>query len=370
MAENEMGEKTEAPTPRRRQEARDAGNFARSPDLTASALLVCILILLRWYGLNLLAAMRNLLATMLSASSLGDVRGLFLSQMLVRSVVGIALAAAPLFGGVLLVAVGLNLLQTGFYFNPTRLQPNFMALNPLKGLGRLLSFRGPTLMRLGTNILKLTMVGWAAWSAIDTRLGSIIHVQQLEFAQIFSLGAGVVYSIAMRIGIVLLILALVDYTYQRFKIERDLKMSKAEVKEEMKSHDGDPAVRMRRKQLIFQRARERLKKTVPKAQVVVTNPTHYAVALDYEPATMHAPIVVAKGAGVLAHRIRELAVENGIPIVERAPLARAIYRMVPVGRAIPEQFYSAVAEILAYVYQITGKTPPANATPIPAPATM
>lgn len=370
MAEDEMGEKTEAPTPRRRQEARDAGNFARSPDLTAAGLLVCILILLRWYGLNLLAAMRNLLETMLSAGSLSDVRGELLSQMLVRSVVQIGLAAAPLFGGVMFVAVALNLLQTGFYFNPTRLQPNFMALNPFKGLGRLLSFRGPTLTRLATNILKLVMVGWSAWSAIQERLGSIVHVQQLEFGQIFSLGAGVVYSIAMRIGMVLLMLALADYIYQRFKIERELKMSKEEVKEEMKAHEGDPRVKVRRKQLAFQRARERLKKTVPKAQVVVTNPTHYSVALEYEPSRMNAPVVVAKGAGVLAHRIRELAVEHGIPIVERAPLARAIYRMVPVGRPIPEQFYSAVAEILAYVYKITGRAPPANATPIAAPVGM
>jgi flagellar biosynthetic protein FlhB len=136
----------------------------------------------------------------------------------------------------------------------------------------------------------------------------------------------------------------------------------------MKAHEGDPRVKVHRKQVAFQRARERLKKKVPRAQVVVTNPTHYAVALEYEPTKMNAPVVVAKGAGVLARRIRELAVEHGIPIVERAPLARAIYRMVPVGRPIPEQFYSAVAEILAYVYQITGKAPPSNAVPVPQPA--
>jgi flagellar biosynthetic protein FlhB len=368
MAENDMGDKTEAPTPRRRQEARDAGNFARSPDLIASALLVCILILLRWYGLNLMASLRNLLEAMLSAPSMQDVRGVILFQEVVRAVIDIGFASAPLFAGILVVAVGLNLVQTGFYFNLTRIQPNFMGLNPVKGIGRLFSFQGPSFVRLGTNILKLVLVGWAAWSAIDTKLGSIVHVQQLEFGQIFALGAGVVYDIAMRIGMVLLMLALADYAYQKYQIEQNLKMSKAEVKEEMKAHEGDPRVKVHRKQMAFQRARERLKRNVPKAKVVVTNPTHYAVALDYEPTKMNAPIVVAKGAGVLAARIRELAVENGIPIVERAPLARAIYRMVPVGRAIPEEFYSAVAEILAYVYQITGKKPPANATPVAAPA--
>jgi flagellar biosynthesis protein FlhB len=204
-------------------------------------------------------------------------------------------------------------------------------------------------------LLKMVLVSWAAYSAVAGRLGSIVQVQQLAFMQIFALGADVIFSIALRIGIVLLVLAVLDYIVQRFNIERQLRMSKTEVKEEMKSMEGDPKVKMRRRQIAMQRARDRLKKEVPTADVIITNPTHFAVALKYDAAAMHAPRVVAKGADLMARRIRELAAEHGIPIVERATLARAIYRLVDVGQEIPEQFYAAIAEILAYVYELSGK---------------
>jgi flagellar biosynthetic protein FlhB len=173
--------------------------------------------------------------------------------------------------------------------------------------------------------------------------------------QSFGLGAAVVYSIAIRVGILLLVLAIVDYAYQRFRIEKRLKMSKQEVKDEMRRMEGDPQIKQRRRQLAMQRVMQRIQKDVPTADVVVTNPTHFAIALKYDKDNMHAPRVVAKGADFLAQRIRAIAAESGVPIVERAPLARALYKLVDVGQEIPEQFYSAVAEILAYVYELSGK---------------
>jgi len=158
------------------------------------------------------------------------------------------------------------------------------------------------------------------------------------------------------------VLAILDYVYQRFRVEKSLKMTKQEVKDEMRSMEGDPIMKQRRKQVAVQRHMQRLKNDVPKADVVVTNPTHYAVALKYEESKMRAPKLVAKGMDFMAQRIRELAVEAGVPIIERAPLARAIYRMVDVGEEIPEEFYAAVAELLAYVYELTGKV----RHPIPA----
>jgi flagellar biosynthetic protein FlhB len=164
-----------------------------------------------------------------------------------------------------------------------------------------------------------------------------------------------IFSIGIRVGVLLLLLAAIDYIYQRFRVERMLRMTKSEVKDEMRSMEGDPMMKQRRRQIAVQRAMQRLKKDVPKADVVVTNPTHYAVALEYDQAKMRAPKVVAKGVDFMAERIRVLAAEAGVPIIQRPPLARAIYRMVDVGQEIPEEFYAAVAEILAYVYELSGK---------------
>jgi flagellar biosynthetic protein FlhB len=180
--------------------------------------------------------------------------------------------------------------------------------------------------------------------------------QGLEFKQIFNLGASLVYAIGIRIAIVLLILAILDYVYQRFRVEKELKMTKQEIKEEMRRMEGDPKIKQRRRQIALQGAMQRVKKDVPTADVVVTNPTHYAVALKYDPTGMSAPKVVAKGQDFLALRIREIAAGAGVPILERPPLARSLYRLVEVGQEIPEQFYAAVAEILAYVYELTGRS--------------
>jgi len=187
-------------------------------------------------------------------------------------------------------------------------------------------------------------------------MATIVTVQQYDFLQIFAIGADVLYRLAIRLGIVLLILAIVDYAWQRWKHERELKMTKQEVKDEMKRMDGDPQIKARRRDIARQMALQRARQDVPTADVVVTNPTHFAVALKYEEGTMHAPRVVAKGADYMAMRIREIAVAHGIPILERPPLARGLYKLVEVGQEIPEQFYAAVAEILAYVYELTGKS--------------
>lgn len=353
MAED-AGDKTEAPTARRRQEAREQGNIARSPDLTAAVLLIGTMMLLHYTGGTLVGSLRSLLAETLSASSLGDPRITSPIQLFIRVTSGVAMAMAPLMGGVVLLALVINFIQVGFNLNIARLEPNLGALNPLKGLGKM--FGGPnTAVMLLMGLLKLVLVALTAYSAVHGRLLQIISVQNLSYMQIFGLGMEITYSIAIRIGILLLILSLIDYVYQRIRIERDLRMTKQEVKEEMRRMDGDPLIKQRRRQLAQQMAQQKLKKDVPTADVVVTNPTHYAVALKYDADTMHAPRVVAKGGDYMAKRIREIAIENGIPILERKPLARALYRLCDVGQEIPEQFYSAVAEILAYVYELSGK---------------
>jgi flagellar biosynthetic protein FlhB len=353
MAED-AGDKTEAPTPRRRQEAREQGNIARSPDLTAAVLLIGTMMLLHYTGSSLAGALKSLVAETLSAATFRDLTLTSPTQVFIKIGLVVALAIAPLFGGVMFLAVVANVAQVGFNLNTKRLEPNLGALNPMKGLGKMFGGAG-TAMTMAMSFLKLVLVGMTAYSAVHGRLHQIIAVQQLSYMQIFGLGMEMTYSIAIRIGMLLLVLAIIDYVYQRIRIERDLRMTKQEVKEEMRRMDGDPLMKQRRRQLAQQMAQKKLKKEVPKADVIVTNPTHFAVALKYDADSMNAPRVVAKGGDFMAKRIREIAIEHGIPILERPPLARALYRMCDVGQEIPEQFYSAVAEILAYVYELSGK---------------
>jgi flagellar biosynthetic protein FlhB len=350
----EYGEKTEAPTPRRRQEAREQGQVARSQDLTGAALIVGSILLLNAFGQDLMKALRVLLADTLSLRTT-DPNAAFAQSL--YSLVHVARALAPVLIGIVVVVVVANLLQVGFAPNLQRLQPNLGALNPLKGLGRIFG-KGRSPVQALIAAAKLTVLVLVAYSAVRDRLGVIVSAQGLGYLQVFGLGADMVFSIAMRLGMALLILALLDYAWQRWQMEQKLKMSKQEVKEEMRRMEGDPKIKQRRRQIAMQIAHQRLKKDVPTADVVVTNPTEFAVAIKYDSGNMHAPRVIAKGRDLMAARIREIAIANGVPILERKPLARALFKLVEVGQEIPEQFYSAVAEILAYVYELSGKAKP------------
>ena len=353
MAEND-GDKTEAPTPRRRLEARQQGNIARSHDLTSAVLLIGGLFMMKWFGPALILALRDIVQQLLSGASLSDLGTERIGVQMLSCLSRVSTALAPLFGGAMLLVIAVNLAQVGLNFSPQRLAINFSALNPARGFNKIFGFR-QSAPQLVLNLLKVVLVALVGWSAISSRLGQLIAVAQLAYLQIFALGADLVFTIGMRIGILLLVLAILDYFYQRFRVERSLRMTKQEVKDEMRSMEGDPVMKNRRRQIRLQRAMQRLKKEVPTADVVVTNPTHFAVALKYEQSKMRAPKVVAKGVDFMAIRIRQLASESGIPIIERPPLARAIYRMVEVGEEIPEELYAAVAEILAYVYELSGK---------------
>ncbi len=360
MAEDTGGDKTEAPTPRRRQEARDQGNVARSPDLTGSLLLIGVLMLLKYFGGALIETLRTLVGELLTLHSLADLNPDGAGAILLRSFMSVALAMIPLLVGVMVIAMLANIAQTGLILSGQRVTPNLAALNPFRGLSKIFS-GGQGGMRFVMSLLKVTLVGLMAYSAVAGRLGQIVLAQELSFIQITGLAAQIIYAIVLRIALLLLVLAIIDYVYQRRRIEKELMMSKQEVKEEMKRMEGDPHIKSRRRQIAMAQHRERLKSTVPKADVIVTNPTEFAVALQYDAAKMHAPKVVAKGRGYLAARIRQIAVANGIPILERKPLARALYKLCNVGQEIPEQFYSAVAEIIAYVYELTGKIKPKQA---------
>ncbi len=353
MAED-MGDKTEAPTPRRRQQAREQGNIARSPDLAAAVAVISSMVLLKIYGWQLVEALRVFMVTMLGEESFSDFSGLNEGPRILRAAAQVVLASVPLTVGLMVVGLVVNILQVGVNFNSKKLQPNFKALNPIKGLGQLFG-KGRGVVPLIMNFVKFGAIAILAYQAIADRIPIIVSSQKLEFMGILQLACEMIYAIAIRIGVVLFVLAMIDYAFKWWKIEKELKMTKQQVKDEMKSMDGDPQIKARRRQIALDRVRKQIKSAVPTADVIVTNPTHFAIALKYDANSMNAPRVVAKGKGQLALHIREIAIANGIPILERKPLARALYKLVEVGQEIPEQFYSAIAEILAYVWELSGK---------------
>jgi flagellar biosynthesis protein FlhB len=353
MAED-SGDKTEAPTPRRREEAREQGNVARSADLSAAAMLLGALVLLNWFGGGLFAALTVCVRQMLGSASMSSLDGSrFAAEGILALLLIIGRAVLPLMLGVVLIALVANIAQVGLHLTPAKLKPDFGALNPLRGLGRLFERRSLVVLVMG--VLKMTLVALAAYSAVHGRLAQIVTIERLTSMQMLKLGGDMLFSIGIRVGVLLLVLAIIDYAWQRWQLEQGLRMTKQEVKDEMRRMEGDPKLKQRRRQIAMQLAQKKLKKDVPTADVVITNPTEFAIALKYDAATMHAPRVIAKGQGFMARRIRELAIAAGVPILERKPLARALYKLVDVGHEIPEEFYSAVAEILAYVYELTGK---------------
>jgi flagellar biosynthetic protein FlhB len=353
MAES-AGEKTEAPTPRRLSEARESGNVARSTDLTAAATLLAAVIVLNFMGLRVMQAMRLSLEAMISASLGGNPTRTDDLGQLVRYGGGLAIAAVgPITLSIAAVALLAALMQTGIMFTAKPLQPNLNKLNPLKGVAQMFNARAG--MRLVMSLAKLAALAVVSAWVIHSDLPRIAGLSLLEPMPILAAVGVLVYDLALKLAALLLILAILDYWFQKWQHVRELRMTKEEVKEEMKRMEGDPLMKQRRARVARQLALQRIASSVPHADVVVTNPTHFAIAIKYDSEKMTAPKVVAKGADFMAMRIRQIAMTSGVPLVERKELARALYKSVEVGQEVPPEFYAAVAEILAYVYRLSGR---------------
>ncbi len=351
MAED-FGDKTEAATAKRRQEARDSGQSPKSQDLTQAVLLMTGLIALSMTGRAIVESLSSVMLEMLGNHYWGDSHQL-LDISLRTGVPHMVRSVAPIMIAAVVMAFLVTGMQVGFHVKWTVLMPKFGKLNPLQGLGRL--FAGQNWMQLGMNVLKLVVLAAIAWTDIRAQLPMILSLVGMPFPQNFAVATGIIYELAWRMAMALLIIASGDWIYHRWKFERDIRMSKQEIKDESKNMDGDPQIKGRRRQLARKMIIQRIHRDVPKADVIVTNPTELAIALKYDPDGMGAPRVVAKGAGFLAARIRQIAIQNGVPIVERKPLAQALYKTVEVGSEVPPEFYQTIAEILAYVYELSGR---------------
>ena len=349
---DDAGDKTESATPRRREEARNSGHSPKSQDLSQAVLLMTGLLALSMTGKAIVESMSSVLLEMLGNHYWGEPRDL-LNTSLRTGVPHIVKSVAPIMIAAMVMAFLVTGMQVGFRINFVALTPKFAKLNPVQGLGRL--FAGQNWFQLGMNVLKLVILAAIAWTDIASQLPVILSLVQVPFPENFSLAAGIIYELAWRMAMALLIIAAADWIYHRWKFERDIRMTKQEIKDESKNMDGDQQVKGRRRQLARKMIIQRIHRDVPKADVIVTNPTELAIALKYDPDGMGAPRVVAKGAGFLAARIRQIAIQNGVPIVERKPLAQALYKNVEVGSEVPPEFYQTIAEILAYIYELSGR---------------
>ncbi len=258
------------------------------------------------------------------------------------------LVVFPLLAIVLIAGLVANYLQVGFLFSAEAIAPKFSKIDPIKGFQRLFTLK--SLTELAKNILKIVIVGSVAYGTISGELDGLSPLMDQSIWGIITYIGETSFKIILRTCWVLIVLAILDYCYQRWEYERGLKMSKQEIKEEHKQSEGDPMLKGKIKRMQRAMARKRMMSKVPKADVVVTNPDHIAVALKYDQREMAAPVVIAKGAALVAEKIKELARKNQVPIVENKPLARLLFKTVDLDRAIPENLYKAVAEVLAYVY--------------------
>jgi flagellar biosynthesis protein FlhB len=352
----QSGEKSQEATDYRRQQAREHGQVARSQDVSSAALMLGAMVALLWLGGSVVTAMGLLVHRYLGGDAWIEMDVATVSHEFSAVMLGLAPSLLPLVLVMLAVAVFTNLAQVGLLFLPDKIMPDLSRLDPLAGFSRVFSL--PSVMRLLFGLIKVGLVAAVAYACLAGEMDDILALVGLDLEQIaFFLSESLLWT-GIKIAFALLVLALLDYGYQWWRQEQDLRMTTQEVRDEMKNLQGDPQIIARRRAAQRQLVLNRVNASVPKADVVITNPTELAIAIQYEPDKMAAPIVVAKGAGVLAARIRRLALENGVPIIEKKPLAQLLYKEVEINHPVPAQMYAAVAEVLAYVYQLKGKTMP------------
>lgn len=355
--EGEGGEKTEEATPKKLEDARKKGQVAKSMDaVTAVSLLTFFYLLKLMFGylgrqfyntfdlfIGKVAASTDQAFTLqIACSILGETIRLIL------------MISAPFLAVAFLVAIVTNFVQVRWKISYDPLKPKFDKINPITGMKRL--FSKDKVMELLKSIAKIIAIIYVVSQYLQDKWSLVMNMYDYTLLQALSLLGDVVVNIGIRISALFVVIAVVDIVYQKWKFKQDMKMSKQEVKDEYKQSEGDPKVKSQQRARMQQAARQRMMQELPKADVVITNPTHLAVAIRYDKEHHEAPTVVAKGADFLAAKIREVAAANEIEIVENKPLARMLYHNVDLGAEIPPELYQMVAEVLAYVYNLKGKT--------------
>lgn len=346
-------EKTEEPTQKRKQDARKKGQVFKSTELNSAVVLLAVFVCLKTFGLSLYAKMVELMNLTFEVYMIKD--DLFTISGIMALATELAVrffsALLPIFAFAALVGVIANLMQSGLIFTTESIKPKFSNINPINGLKQTFSLKNIAEFFTKT-LLKVIVVGFIAYSTIKDNYTAIMNTLNLNASSIAQYITGTIVDLGIKISMWLVVVAILDVVVQIRKHRKDLRMTKQEIKEEFKQTEGNPQIKGKIKQKQRQMAVNRMMQQIPKADVVITNPTHFAVAIKYNPEESDAPIVIAKGQDYLAFRIKEIAKENKVEIVENKALARTLYAAVEIGDPIPEELYQAVAEILAYVYSI------------------
>jgi flagellar biosynthetic protein FlhB len=350
MAEKPAAEKTEQPTPRRIAKARQKGQVPQSQELPSVVILMVLLItvallapeLMQWFTTQ----MRQ--GILCETSIFTDSKNFI--DFVNEKIISLIFIICPILTALFIGSVLANIVVSGPNFAPAAITPRFNLINPATGLQKLVNTR--SMIHLCISIAKLFFISIIVWVYLRSKIDMIATLRWAWSMQILAVIARIIFGLVVRICIALLVIAIIDVIYQKWKYIQDLKMTRQEVKEERKQMEGAPEVKSRIRRVQFELARKRMLQEVPKASVVLVNPEHVAVALRYEAKTMESPVVVAKGADYLAEKIREIARAYGVPVVRKPELARTIYSTVQLGDAIPQNLYVAVAEVLAMIYRL------------------
>lgn len=353
------GEKTEEPTQKKLSDARKEGQVAKSKEVTSAfEMLFAFLMLYIWIeymGTYFVGNIYDIYSQIPSYVKMYDgyVQDQTFNALFVQSMTRVLMIIAPFLIVGFIVAVITNLLQVKWQPTSKPLKPKFSKINPVSGFKRI--FSPNSLVELLKSVLKLSLIGYVVYSYLKKNMPPLLQFYSISLNQgIMQVGI-LVINLGIRISLFYMIIAALDFAYQKIKFKKDMKMTKQEVKDEYKNQEGDPQVKSKQRQRMMEASRRRMMQQLPEADVVITNPTHYAVAIKYDPELYDAPYVIAKGADYLAQKIKESAKEHHIEIVENKPLARMLYANVDVGSVVPPELYQAVAEVLAFVYHLQGR---------------
>lgn len=350
MSEQPSGEKTEQATPKRKRDAREKGQVVKSADVVVAFSLIVMFGALTMMGTPMIENMRRAMNFFFSTSAPATLSQTDAVILLRNIVLQFLKTVAPILGVALLCGIVANVAQTGLLFSTKALEPKLEKISMLSGFKRIFSMK--TLIELVKGLLKLTVIAWAAYSEYRSHMNEFPNLMYQDLRSAVPTAAKMILSIAIKLGIAFAVLAPLDYLYQWRKFNKDLMMTKEEVRQEYKQMEGNPQTKSRIAQKRRQMSRTRMIQAVKEADVIITNPTHYAVALSYQESRHKAPVVVAKGKDYLAQRIKERAKELDVAIVENKGVARSLYFLCEIGDEVPEDMYKAIAEILAYVYRL------------------
>jgi len=356
MAGKNDQERTEQPTAKKLQKAREKGQVPKSQEVSSAFIILTGAAVLLTAGPWIFGSLMDLMQGIFQQLGTLNTQKESIRTLLADLFVRFLIITAPILISVAVVGIAANLAQVGFLFTLEPFSPKLSKFNPITGAKKFVSLR--SLMELIKSMLKILYIGGIAWLVLRGEMEALPSLMEMSVGQIVSFIGIVSLKVMFYVSLAMLVLAAIDFTYQRWQHNKDLKMTKQEVKDERKQTEGDPKVKSRIRQVQREMAARRMMAAVPDADVIITNPTHIAIAIKYESGEMFAPQIVAKGAGLIAERIKGIALENNIPVVENKPLARTLFKTTEINDFVPADLYRAVAEVLAYVYRLKGRHKP------------